>query len=334
MSDINVQFRLTCTQRLTKNPKHQAITLWYRTLDVDTLPPVLQCRRSEIASHCLSPQIRLTTMINANAKFSVSSYPYNFLVVEDLFDEGIAFALSSTFNDLIRGANTIGKVGEVGELIYEAVNFTPLLHHIQGSPVSYVASIEVKNLIAEVFDIRLDENLMLGMHRHNPPSKPGWTHTDFAVVSFPNIPPNFRGQRVYAKDSGVQYSDDSKLRQPDAIKTARAIACLYYTANSEWSQGMGGETGIYLPDGKTLVGSIPPKNNLLFAFEISPLSYHAYLGSITMQRSSYIWWYHSAPSYLIHRHRDAAEARRRMGLDPWDRWTDATVEKYEVPAFN
>ena len=174
---------------------------------------------------------------------------------------------------------------------------------------------------------------MIGMHRHMPPSKPGWAHTDFAIVSFPNIAPNYAGQRVYFHNCGCNYSDDSRDRQPNTIKTARAVACLYYCANRDWLPGMGGETGIFLPDGKTLVASVPPRNNLLFAFEISPLSFHAYLGSQAMQRSSYIWWYHASPGYLAKRHSGAVLGRSNRGADPWDRWTDTTVAKYEFPAF-
>lgn len=281
----------------------------------------------------LQERLSFENMINKSARFSISSYPYNYLIVEDLFDEGTAFGLSAVFNDLIQTGRTIGKVGEVGDLVYEAINFTPKLQHVQSTPISTIASVELKNLIAEVFDIYLDENLMIGMHRHNPPSKPGWSHTDFAVVSFPNIPANHGGQRVYAEADQVNYSDDSKHRQPDSIKTARAIACLYYTANQEWRPGLGGETGVYLPDGKTLVASVPPKNNSLFAFEISPHSYHAYLGSAAMQRSSFIWWYHAAPGYLMKRHAESAAARTKAGLDPMDRWTDSTVEKYEFPTY-
>ena len=112
-------------------------------------------------------------MISPSARFSISSYPYNYLIVEDLFDEGTAYGLSAVFNDLIQTGRTIGKVGEVGELVYDAINFTPKLEHIQSTPISNIASTELKNLIAEVFDFYLDENLMIGMHRHNPPLKPG-----------------------------------------------------------------------------------------------------------------------------------------------------------------
>jgi hypothetical protein len=174
-------------------------------------------------------------MINPSAKFTISSYPYNYLVVEDLFDKGTAYGLSSVFNDLIQTGRTIGKVGEVGELVYDAINFTPKLEHIQSTPISNIASTELKNLIAEVFDIYLDENLMIGMHRHLPPSKPGWTHTDLAVVSFPNIPVNHGGLRVYSDADHVNYSDDSKNRQPNTVTISKGH-CTFSLRRVAWSE--------------------------------------------------------------------------------------------------
>jgi hypothetical protein len=272
-------------------------------------------------------------VINPHARFTVSSYPYNHLIVEDCFDEATQYGLAAACNDLVRLGKPIGKVGEHGDLIYDALNYAPAVEQIRQLPISVFASAALKNLIVDVFDIALDENFMLGVHRHEPPSRDGWSHTDFAIVSFPDSPPNFGGQRLYSTSSGCNYSDDSKHRQPESLKTARSVACLYFTANEPWSPGMGGETGIYLPDGTTLVAAVPPKNNLLLAFEISPLSFHGYRGSATMQRNSFIWWYHSAPGYLLARHADAVQARVRGGGDPWDRWTDSTVEKYEPPPY-
>lgn len=270
-------------------------------------------------------------MINPKHRLTISSFPFNHFIIEEIFDAGTASGLSSTFNELIVAGRRVGKVGEVGELIYDAINFTPRLEHVTSTPISKLVSLELKEFVAELLDIRFDENLMIGMHRHLPPSKSGWSHTDFAVVSFPNIAPNYAGQRIYFDGCGCTYSDDSRDRQPKSIKTARAVACLYYSANRPWKPGMGGETGIYMTDGTTLVSAIPPKNNLLFVFEISPLSYRAYLGSQSMQRSSYIWWYHAPPSYLTKRHSGSVSGRTKRGLDPWDRWTEPSVAKYEFP---
>jgi hypothetical protein len=196
------------------------------------------------------------------------------------------------------------------------------------SPISHLASPKLKSFLGNVFSISLNENLMLGLHRHNPPSNPGWVHTDFTIVSFPNIPPNFGEQRIFIAGPDIVYADDSKSRQPNSIKTARAIACIYYIANPEWNPSMGGETGIFDGVEKKLVARIPPKNNTLFAFEVTPSSYHTYLGSKTIQRNSFIWWYHADPRYLLRR--NASNYRIVAGQDPWDRWTDATTEKYEV----
>ncbi len=157
-------------------------------------------------------------VISRDAKFTVSSHPYNHLIVEDLFDEGTAYALSAFFNDVIRSGRQVGKVGEEGSLIYEAINFTPSVEHIRHSPVSQIASTELKNLLAEVFDLQLDENLMVGMHRHNPPSKAGWTHTDFAIVSFPNIPPNHGSQRVYFDGCGGAASSQMQFEVADYLR--------------------------------------------------------------------------------------------------------------------
>ncbi|MCA9132256.1 MAG: 2OG-Fe(II) oxygenase [Planctomycetales bacterium] len=273
------------------------------------------------------------TFLSPQAKVTAGSYPFNHLLIENVFTETLAANLSRLFCQLIRRAKPIGKVGEVGELIYDALNFTPLLEHVRSTAIAALASPGLRRFLASAFRLRLDENVMVGMHRHNPPSRPGWSHTDFAVVSFPNEPPNHQGLRWYYQGCNCHYSDDSRDRQPQAIKTARAIACLYYTANDPWVEGMGGETGLYSDLGKRLVGKIPPRNNSLFAFEISPISYHAYLGSETRQRNTYVWWYHAQPSYLLHRHRAASEYKLQHQLDPWDRWTDADVPKFETASL-
>ncbi len=268
-------------------------------------------------------------MINPKFQLSIASFPFNYAVIESVFDEGTAHALSIAFQSLILSGKKIGKVGEIGEMVYDAINVTPTVSQILSTPIQHIASQEVKSLVSGLFDIVLDENLIIGMHQHQPPSRSGWAHTDFAVVSFPNTPPNHNGLRIFSTEHGVNYSDDSRDRQPNAIKTARSIACIYYIGNAKWNAGMGGETGLFLADGKTLFATVPPRNNSLFLFEISPVSYHAYMGSQTHYRNSYIWWYHSAPGYLLNRHAHSVKQKSDRGLDPWDRWTDDSIAKYE-----
>jgi hypothetical protein len=269
--------------------------------------------------------------LNPAAGFNVNSFPYDYVVIQNVFHEHMAQALELVFEKVIAGGKSIGKVGEVGELIYDAINYTPTLWDMRNTPLAVFASPELRTFLAGLFDLQVDENMMIGMHRHNPPSKAGWPHTDFAVVSYPRDPPNVGPFRFFYNGSPCNYSDDSRDRQPDSIKTARAIACLYYIGNDpDWREGMGGETGIYCDRAATLLDKVPPRNNSLFAFAINPFSYHAYLGSAEMRRNSIIWWYHAPPSYLRRRYAPLFEKKLRMKLDPWDRWTELTVAKYEV----
>jgi hypothetical protein len=270
-------------------------------------------------------------MLNKNRKLSISSFPFNYLRIENCFDEELSHSMSNVFDVKVAEGKPIGKVGEEDDLVYSAINYTPQLADLLYTSIGSIASVQLKNFIGSVFGVSLDENLMIGMHRHNPPSKAGWSHSDFAVVSFPNIPCNFSSHRVFTQDYSVNYADDSALLQPDTLKTARSIACLYYTASNHWSAGKGGETGLFLPNRETLAVKVPPRGNSLLAFEISPLSYHAYLGSASMERNCFIWWYHSPIPYITERYAESIAEKNRMGMDPWDRWTGREVEKYVPP---
>jgi hypothetical protein len=268
-------------------------------------------------------------MFAETAQFTLSSFPFNHMTVVNAFKNDLAIALSNDFEKLIQRGKPIGKVGELAEVEYSAIGYTPTLFEFSNSLFSSLASLELKNAIAEYFGAVLDENITMGLHRHESPSKPGWKHSDFTIVSFPNVPPNLGAQRIYTGDCGVDYADDSRDRQPNTIKSARAIACIYYIANADWKDGMGGETGLYSRDGSQLVTKVAPKNNSLLIFEVSPTSYHCYLGSNAMCRSSVIWWYHASPAYLYKKHEGSVQFRRSLGRDPWDRWTAETVEKFD-----
>ncbi|QDV23536.1 2OG-Fe(II) oxygenase family protein [Aureliella helgolandensis] len=270
------------------------------------------------------------SIVCRDARITLGSYPFNHMVIENVFPAALASNLGLLFKELITQAKPIGKVGEVGELKYDALNFTPMLSHVQQTSIAAFVSTEFREFTASSFSIRLDENVMIGMHRHNAPSKPGWPHTDFAVVSFPNIAPNYQGMRLFQAGCQCNYSDDTRDRQPQAIKTARAVACLYYCANPPWQPGAGGETGLYAELGKRLVQRIPPTNNSLLIFEVSPVSYHAYLGSRLAQRNAYVWWYHASPNYLLARYQSHVAFKQSLDMDPWDRWTDKSIAKFQT----
>jgi hypothetical protein len=68
-----------------------------------------------------------SSFLNPAAEFQVNSFPYDFVVIRNVFHEHVAQALELVFEKVIAGGKSIGKVGEVGELIYDAINYTPTL---------------------------------------------------------------------------------------------------------------------------------------------------------------------------------------------------------------
>jgi len=267
-------------------------------------------------------------IFNPHARVSVDSYPYDHVVIEDTFSDDLAEELTDCFARSITHAKPIGKVGEVGELHYSALNYTPDLVDIRTSAITHLISQSLRDFVSGLFGISANQYVMLGSHRHLPPSKNGWPHTDCTVVSFPRQNPVFDGCELFQPDSGCVYADDSSDRQPESIKMSRAIACLYYVGIRDWSSGDGGETAIYAADKTTIVKKIPPTHNSLFAFDISPDSLHGFLGSKTLIRDSFIWWYHAPIETVVTRHQASFDRKLAVRQDPWDRWTDVSVPKY------
>ena len=225
----------------------------------------------------------MSSFLSDNAQISIESFPYRHLVIENFLEDELAVAVNAYFDHCIGKAAPVGKVGEVGDLQYSALNYTPDLTDISASAISVFGSDDLRNFICDTLGAQSNDCLMIGSHRHEPPSKDGWPHTDCAVVSYPKNGSRYNGFNVFQPDSGCIYADDTRDRQPDSLKMARSVACLYYHGNHDWQPGDGGETAIYLADKKTIAKKVPPIHNSLFAFEISPDSLHGYLGIATIR---------------------------------------------------
>ena len=272
----------------------------------------------------------MTSFLAEDARIAIDSFPFRYMVIENFLKPALADAAYQAFERAICKATPIGKVGEVGDLQYSAVNYIPDLLDLRYGAASLFCQEDVRMLICGALGADANDCFMLGSHRHEPPSRDGWSHTDCAIVSFPPGGPMVNGMNVFQPNSGCVYADDSLGRQPDARKVARSVACLYYLGNRDWQPGDGGETAIYDDDRKTILRTIPPTHNSLFAFEVSPNSYHGYLGSPNSVRDSMIWWYHCEIPDLIERHQKLFDRRTEQRVDPWDRWTGPEVVKYDT----
>ena len=121
----------------------------------------------------------------------------------------------------------------------------------------------------------------LAYHHHPVGDQTGFVHHDNASRTFS---PNDQ------LPNGVIFRENSN--HAAAFKEMRAIALLYYLGDNPWKEGDGGETGIYRSKGESPIKLVAPKNNRLFAFEISPRSFHAFQENFAA-RSSIVQWFHA-----------------------------------------
>ena len=278
----------------------------------------------------------MTYPLSSSATINIDSFPYRHAVVERAFPKTIADRIAQYHRSRVHKAAHAGKLEDIGEKLYSARFFTPDLTDLASSGLSVLLSDALRLLVGGMLGVTTNDCIRLHCHRHDPPSKDGIPHTDCGIVSYPPIDrdvsdPEFNGMSVYQPDTGVNYADDSRDRQPNSRKMARSLSCIYYLGNHDWQPGDGGETAIYAQDETTIVKRVPPLHNSLFVFDTSPISYHGYLASSRKVRDSIIWWYHDDMRSVVKRHQKKFDRIRVSGKDPWTRVTPATVPKYEPP---
>jgi Rps23 Pro-64 3,4-dihydroxylase Tpa1-like proline 4-hydroxylase len=98
-----------------------------------------------------------------------------------------------------------------------------------------------------------------------------------------------------------RYQVEYRGRVDGAIHCVRSIAVLYYFNNPKWTEGDGGESSMYKEYKGEPVRKIGPVNNRLFAFEVSPQSFHTFMRNKNI-RNSLVMWYHSPEPYMIARY--------------------------------
>jgi hypothetical protein len=101
----------------------------------------------------------------------------------------------------------------------------------------------------------------------------------------------------------------------------RSVAMLYYFNNKNiLEEKDGGGTGIYKSyKSYSLVKEVKPINNRLFAFEISPISFHGFIGA-KFDRSSIVSWFHSSPSYIVNKNLDLHKQRFMQNGEVFEYW--------------
>jgi hypothetical protein len=254
----------------------------------------------------MNPVERLTTnllnhhYVSRDIKLEFNSSPFNYLTIENLFNQDIYSSLCNKFPDIIGRMNgqRHGAVG-VGKKVYNAIIAS--VNPEEGVGYDFFATKLWKDSLSNFFDIELNQHLSYSAHYHEGsvenPSNSGWVHLDLNICSAKDD-----SSKEVKTINDCIYNDDTNSLQPNTRKVLRSIAVLYYLNNPEnINEEDGGGTGLYSNYNlDSRLRQVLPKNNSAFIFEISPLSYHAFIGA-KYNRSAMVHWFHSSPSYIVKR---------------------------------
>jgi len=246
-------------------------------------------------------KLKLHPYISENVSLEIYEKPFKYIIIDNLFKQEIYDKICKKFPELIAKRNRPhGQVGSNPNNIYEAIIYGLM-------PEDCVEGLEFfvdpfwKKYLSDLFDVILNQHTAYSAHFHKGskenPSKSGWIHKDLSICSAIDEP-----NKEIKIVNDCDYSDDT-TNFPNTTKIIRSVVHLYYLNNIDnLTEEDGGGTGVYSSyDHKDLVKVITPVNNRLFSFEITPLSFHAYIGA-KFNRSALVQWFHSNPSYYVHKH--------------------------------
>jgi hypothetical protein len=154
------------------------------------------------------------------------------------------------------------------------------------------------DLLAGLCDLEATGHVNCGLHHHAPDSRDGWVHNDLNPGWFPDSPLADDIQNV--RHDLCRYTDGVSSRADIRVtEHVRAVAMIFYLCNGPWTDGDGGETGLYKtwdqPVRQPCV-SIAPIDNTMLAFECTPYSFHSFIGGNRRPRNSVILWLHRPKS--------------------------------------
>jgi 2-oxoglutarate-Fe(II)-dependent oxygenase superfamily protein len=248
---------------------------------------------TRIKKFSLSSQenIELTDFTNVSPKdVTVVTDPFPHFVVENFFKPEVYEALSQQFNDVKKRGLSKDKTDNRAQqfhafdIDYDGYVYRPAGTIDPKDPLSVFYSLAWNGFFSKVFDQFTTFETMFAFHHHPAGDRTGFVHHDYS-------------EKRFNSNSRLPNGVICGNKEPCDLVRRRIISILFYLNNDSWKLGDGGETGIYSADQKTLLKTVPPISNSLFAFQTSKRSMHAFQSNKT-ERNSFVQWFH-IPSELL-----------------------------------
>lgn len=234
-------------------------------------------------------------------------YPFDHVLAQNVFQKEFYEQLHQQVVDIVQDGSALGR--NMGS--YDASG-SHLDNHRDG-PLGIFVSRAWHDMLAGMWGVDATGDVSAGLHHHEPGSRSGFPHSDLNCCWFPGPEPAETEVRL-TNDTLVDQKFGRRGRDDvEAIERMRAIAVLFYLGNPEWQPGDGGETGLfesfsgaYGPPG----AAVPPVNNSMVTFEVTPFTWHRFLTNRKPRTSVTMW---------LHTHKD----------DVIERWGEQSIVEWE-----
>ncbi|KAA8890466.1 2OG-Fe(II) oxygenase [Nocardia colli] len=177
------------------------------------------------------------------------------------------------------------------------------LADVADTALSVFTSREWHDLITGVAGVTGTGDIEGSVHHHAPGAPYGWPHNDLNPAWFPGDPPG--PGEVRLPDGTVDTKTGARADGVVARESIRAVAVLFYFGNPGWQPGDGGETALYdnIAEGEKLpdLTLVPPLDNSLIMFEVTPRTWHTFAGGNTKDRNSVVMWAHRTKDEALER---------------------------------
>jgi 2OG-Fe(II) oxygenase superfamily len=239
-----------------------------------------------------------------NKRWIVNRHPFKHIVARDVFDDGIYNRLCAEFGK--RVANKESK-----RTITKNYDATILpLTDADKANLAPILDLEWLKLISTAMQLDTRFEVDGALHSHPPGSRSGWIHNDYNPGWFAR--PAAKDEVYLSSRDGCDYkSGKTATASSTPVRRMRYLTLLYYLDNPRWVEGMGGETGIYTSQRRSVDRAdrfVPPVNNSLLLFECSPHSWHSFRSGSFARNSITLWlhrdfdqakkqWPHHEPVY-------------------------------------
>jgi hypothetical protein len=240
-------------------------------------------------AYAISEPIRMEDVCNMTEFNSahIVDTPFRHVVIDNAFTKEFYNALCEDFKKKY-ASGIFTKMKDEPHKYRDATQpydgYLAPLYYEDGSATSFLFTNQWNLYFSKIFKRPTNQATSLAYHFHKEGDQTGWIHTDYSIKKFDKRSTLANGIILPEKKG----SDGS----PNAIfSSRRAIAIVYYF-NNDADRLIGGETALFrTPEDKSPTTLITPINNRIFAFSVTPTTFHVFQKNY-FDRASLVQWFH------------------------------------------